>query len=80
MTTHDPKTFVPHTLPQLFILFNEFEHYQYAELERNYQTLKVYGSDKVKRSYYNIAQNRMVMSLTYRYIPTLFTRKLLKKE
>lgn len=79
MTTHNPKTPVTHKLPQLFVLFNKYEHYQYAELERKYHTLKVYGSNKVSRSYYNTLQNRILMTLN-QFIPKRFTRVLLKDK
>ena len=79
MTTHDPKTPVTRKLPQLFILFNMYEHYQYAELELKYHTLKVYESNKVKRTYYNTLQNRILITLN-QFIPKRFTKVLLKKR
>lgn len=79
MRVSNSKTPVTYKLPQLFILFNKYEHYQYSELELKYHTLKVYESNKVKRSYYNTVLNRIVMTLN-QFIPKRFTRVLLKDK
>lgn len=79
MTIHNSKSPNIRKLPQLFILFNKYEHYQYTELELKYHTLKVYEFKKVIRSYYNIPQNRILITLN-QFIPKRFTKVLRKKR